>query len=63
MISRFLYTIRISQNNVRYEIARGNEDDAFELASLDGTTSLLFRRRLETPKTYDLEITGEAQDP
>ncbi|KAK8737315.1 hypothetical protein OTU49_004436 [Cherax quadricarinatus] len=50
------------QNNVKYEIVKGNENEVFEMRSHHGTTSLHFRRRLRQPATYDIEITGRPID-
>lgn len=50
------------QNNVRYEIVKGNEEDIFETRRHHDTTSLYFKRRLHKPASFDLEIVGRPLD-
>lgn len=50
------------QNNVKYEIVKGNEAKVFEMRSHHGTSSLHFRQRLHQPATFDIEITGRPLD-
>nr|XP_027238815.1 fibrillin-1-like [Penaeus vannamei] len=50
------------QNNVKYEIVKGNENKVFDMKSRHGTTSLHFHRRLHRPETFDLEISGHPLD-
>lgn len=50
------------QNNVKYKIVKGNEGGTFGMSQEDGVTSLFFKRRLGTPASFDLEITGRPLD-
>lgn len=51
------------QNNVKYEIAQGNDDGVFEMRSHHhGTASLHFKHHLHQPATYDIEIVGRPLD-
>ncbi|CAG7724939.1 unnamed protein product [Allacma fusca] len=44
-------------SQMHYVITSGNEDEMFEISS-ETPASLHFKRKIRTPRTYDLEIVG-----
>lgn len=48
---------------MRYIITRGNEEGLFEITNFESPAGLHFKKKITTPRTYDLTIVGYSRNP
>lgn len=60
-ISRFLLAV-LQDEDMEYRIARGNDDDYFEIRNEYGIWALHFRSRLKEPGQFRLVIHGRSRN-